>query len=55
MRDIYSNVNGLSKNQVNAELAKAAEGLEITHNPLDDCRTQCRYYFYLCDKLGVKL
>mgnify|MGYP000312516762 CR=1 FL=1 len=55
MRDVYTNVNGLTKKQVSEELEKCAQGLEITHNPLDDCRTQAKWYFYLCDKLGVKL
>lgn len=53
MRDTWQAIHKLSKREVKAKLEEAAKGLEITHNPLDDCRCQAKQYFWLCKELGI--
>lgn len=55
MRDVWQHTKNIPKKDAEEMLATAAKGLEITHNPLDDCRCQSRQYFYLCEELGIKL
>ena len=55
MRDVWQYSRGLSKDKVKEKLDEAAEGLTITHNPLDDCRCQAKQYFFLCKELKIKL
>lgn len=55
IRDVWQYSRGLSKDQAQKQLNDAAEGLTITHNPLDDCRCQAKQYFFLCKELKIKL
>lgn len=52
---MYSSIRGFSKEQSEKKWEKLSEGLEITHNPLDDCRAQGRVFHNLCAELGIKL
>jgi hypothetical protein len=55
LRDVWQYSFNLSRQSAEDQLANAAEGLTITHNPLDDCRCQAKQYFFLMDQFGIKL
>jgi len=55
MRDVWQYSRSLSRQDAEQQLAKAAEGLAITHNPLDDCRCQAKQYFFLVKELNISL
>lgn len=57
MRDVYMSSELFSDNfhEKRCNFYKWAQGFQITHNPLDDCRCQSKQYFGLCKELQIPI